>query len=124
MSRSEEAWKPVGSRWHPHEQWISDSDAVKRLKSTIRELQKIRLPVQAIALIGHAIRYAEQIALETGECPACGTRLDGMVNCNRCREMFDISEVDSISGNCLACEDELEDEYQDQSEEAQELEGL
>lgn len=113
MSNTETAWKGINDVWHLYS-GVKGSPAVEELRETLRKLQGLRLPIQAIDLIGSAIRLAERVVLEESWCERCGARSDGTDKCSQCGTQVDLSMIDEHSGLCLNCQDAAEDEENDE----------
>jgi hypothetical protein len=111
MSRSEQAWESVSSRWHPFEPTSPDeNERIRQIRSNLMDLQGMRLPIVAIDKITALMSEIENMVLENSWCPRCGVRADGQVECTQCHQMCDESDVDSIRDICSECQQENDDE--------------
>lgn len=113
VKASEKAWKPIDRDWQIYSKKTNDSEAKERLRKAIKSLQAMRLPIEAIDAIAHALRAAEQLTLESSYCERCETRADGMIQCVRCKFMKHCSEVDEHNDMCHECTEETEDTDED-----------
>lgn len=117
MTRTEKAWQPITKEWILYGQTAQNgSEAELRLRETLRRLQSMRLPVDAIELIGDVATQAYQAALENSWCDECGLRADGMTTCSRCKQPVHNTDIDSVTDVCLSCQDAIEDEDIDAAE--------